>query len=306
MRPITEQRSAIKQPLDSIMGSEGNVRLLRALIEVGTPLGASDAARLAGLTPAGARKALERLLDTGFVENVGSGRTLQYGLRRREPLIRAIELLFDKERDRYESFVSSLKGALTGFTEIRMAWFSGAPVESGQPVDMSVVADAKEIDWIGDELRSLLRGIEEEYDLIVEARVFTRADAPTPGSDAVFLICMEADIGARTNQPQSHTLKEERSLLMAREVARMMRSDPSLVARAKHHLNRLMHDEQGTATHAIAEWRQLLETYSPRQLRQLLVSTSSRATRLRQSSPFFAILSEEERDRLMSSLEKTQ
>jgi hypothetical protein len=36
---------------------------------------------------------------------------------------------------------------------------------------------------------------------------------------------------------------------------------------------------------------------------QLLVSTSSRATRLRQSSPFFAVLSVEERDRLISSIE---
>ena len=59
-------------------------------------------------------------------------------------------------------------------------------------------------------------------------------------------------------------------------------------------------------TQALAEWRQLLDIYSLRQVMQLMVSTSSRANRLRQSSPFFAVLNAEERDKVLSALEETK
>lgn len=42
------------------------------------------------------------------------------------------------------------------------------------------------------------------------------------------------------------------------------------------------------ATADIAEWRQLLETYSTERIRNLLGPMSSRADRLRRISPFFA------------------
>ena len=305
MRPISKRHGFLRHPLDTIMGSEGNVRLLRVFIhETGSPLGASDLARLSEMTPAGTRKSLERLLDAGVVEAIGSGRALQYRLRSPWPLFKALALLFDSEHEQYDSFVSSLKKALAGFTEIRSAWFDDAPMGSGEPVEMCVVADAKAVDWIGEELRARLKDLEQAYDLIIEPRILTRADAPAPGPHAVFLVSMAADNGTRDPQPQLHALKDERSLRIAQKIVEMMRSDPALIARARHYLNQLLQDDQGMATHAIAEWRQILESYSPRQLRQLLVSTSSRATRLRQSSPFFAVLSPEERDRLISALEK--
>ena len=65
-----------------------------------------------------------------------------------------------------------------------------------------------------------------------------------------------------------------------------------------------MHEGQGTAARDVGEWRQLLEAYSPERLRDLLVSGTSRAQRLRQSSPFFAVLTPEERDRVLAAMEK--
>lgn len=308
MRPISQQHSAVRYPLDSILGFEAHVRLLRVFIhEADTPLGASDAARLAGLTPVGARKALERLVESGVIERVGSGRTPQYGLRGQEPVVQALGLLFTREQERYDSFVSFLQNALADMPEIRTAWLSELPMGAGEPIEINVVAEARAINWIGAELRSRLVRFEKESDLIVEVALFTRADSPTHGPHAVFLRSMEADQKPPVRQPaQSHAQTEERSLLMARAIAELIRSDPSLITRAKHHLNRLLHDDQGMATGDIAEWRQLLETYSSKRLRQLLVSHSSRANRLRQSSPFFAILTAEERDRLIASLEHRQ
>ncbi len=308
MRPISKQHSAVRYPLDSILGSEAHVRLLRVLIhEVETPLGAPDAARLAGLTPAGARKALERLLETGVIERVGGGRAPQYCLRNQEPVVQALGVLFTREHERYDSLLSSLKSALVDLPEIRTAWLGDLPVGAGEPIEISVVAETRAFGWIGDKLRSRLVGLEKELDLIIEVEVFTRADPQAPGPHAVVLLSIGADQKPKVRRsPQSHAKLEERSLLMAQKLADLIRSDPSLVIRARHHLNRLLQDDQGIAAGDIAEWRQLLDTYSPRRLRQLLVSRSSRANRLRQSSPFFAILTAEERDHLIASLEHRQ
>ena len=90
---------------------------------------------------------------------------------------------------------------------------------------------------------------------------------------------------------------------MSRGIADLIRSDPSLIRRATQHVTRLLHEGQGTANGDLVEWGQLLETYSPERMRDLLVSTTSRAERLRQSSPFFAVLTSSERDQLIAALE---
>ncbi|MDO9557787.1 MAG: hypothetical protein Q7J82_09485 [Coriobacteriia bacterium] len=267
----------------------------------------SDAARLAGLTPAGARKALARLEESGVIERVGGGRTQQYGLRRKEPITETLALLFAQEQERYDGFMSSLRQALADLHEVKSAWVESLPSPARGPVEVVVAVETKSISWIGEELRSRLGGLEKEFDLIIEVAVFTRADAPRPGPEALFLWTTEpdAELGARS-QLRMHGEAEERSLIMAQGIAELIRSDPSLIKRAMQHVNRLLHDGQGTAAGDIGEWRQLLETYSPERLRELLVSASSRAVRLRQSAPFFAVLTAEERDRLMALVERSR
>jgi hypothetical protein len=53
------------------------------------------------------------------------------------------------------------------------------------------------------------------------------------------------------------------------------------------------------------EWLDILETYSIRRLTQFLTSTGERANRLRQSNPIFAILSAEERNRILAGMKET-
>jgi hypothetical protein len=174
-----------------------------------------------------------------------------------------------------------------------------------EPVDVSAVAEGDAITWIHEELRSRLIELEKEFNLIIEVAVFTRADAPTPESDAVFLWGTDTSYKSVVRRrPQTHAEADQRSLLMAESVAELIQSDPSLIKRAVQHLNRLLQEGQGTASGDIAEWRQLLEAYSPERVRDLLVSTSSRAQRLRQSSPFFAVLTPGERDRVMAEIER--
>lgn len=299
------QRSAFRYPLDEIFGSVAHVRLLRVLVhDVEMPLGVADAARLAGLTPAGARKALERLGQSGLIERVGSGRAQKWGLKKNQAIIQALHHLFVEEHRRYEELVTGLQGAVA-LSEILSAWIERLPLGMAEPVNVSVVADGNAITWIQEELRARLIELEKEFNLIIEVAVFTRADTPTPGSDAVVL--WGADVSHQSvarRRTQTHSEAEQRSLLMAEGIAELIRSDPSLIKRAVQHLNRLLREDQGTASGDIAEWRQLLEAYSPDRVRDLLVSASSRAQRLRQSSPFFAVLTPSERDRVMAGAER--
>ena len=74
MRPIATEQNALRFPLNQLLGTQAHVRLLRILAnEVVGPITTSDAAARAGLTEAGARRALVRLAKTGFVRRVGGG-----------------------------------------------------------------------------------------------------------------------------------------------------------------------------------------------------------------------------------------
>lgn len=112
---------------------------------------------------------------------------------------------------------------------------------------------------------------------------------------------MDAAATARS-VPITHAEASARSLLMAQAIANLIRTDPTLIRRAEQHLDRLIHEGQGMATADLVEWSQLLQTYSPERVRDLLVSTSSRGERLRRSAPFMAVLTPEERDQLLGGL----
>ena len=84
------------------------------------------------------------------------------------------------------------------------------------------------------------------------------------------------------------------------KLAEAIEHDASLVYRAKELLRRMLKKEHGSATKDIEEWRDILESYSIRRLSRFLTSTTDRANRLRQSNPFFAILSPDERIRLLN------
>lgn len=305
MCPIGIQRSALRYPLDEVFGSAAHIRLIRVLIhDVETPLGVADAARLAGLTPAGARKALERLEHVGLVERVGSGRSQKWDVKRDHAFAQSLQQLFAREQERFDELTACLQQAVA-LPEVRVAWIEHLPLTTGEPLDIGVNAEVEAVPWVHDELRTRLIDVEGEFDLVIEVAVSTPADAPPPGPDAVFLWGASTGEGPGTRRsPQTHADADRRQLLMAEGVAELTRTDPSLIKRAKQHLDRLMREGQGTASGDIAEWKQLLEAYSPERVRDLLASSSSRAQRLRQSSPFFAVLTPSERDFVTAKIEK--
>ena len=304
MRPPSIQHSNLRYPLDDVLGSPALVRLMRVLVhDVTGPVGVTEAATMAGLSPVGARRALENLAQAGIATRVGTGRAQKYGLVDGNPYIATLRQLFDEEQRQYDDLVRLVRLALD-MPEVRDAWADRMPTEPGEAFSVTVVVETPAIPWIGQEIRTRLAEPEKRFNLIIELAVFTRADAPTQPEGALVLWGSGAPSATdRGPGAQGHAESSARSLRMAEAVADLIKTDASLVRRAWQHTDRLLHEGQGMADSDIREWRQLLETYSPQRVRDLLVSTSSRAERLRRSSPFFAVLTAEERDRMMKELE---
>src|SRR3972149_6177663 len=73
MRPISRLQSALRCPLNHLLGTEANVRVLRVILLSDIPIGVSEIARLAELQPSGVARVCARLEDLGVIEAVGRG-----------------------------------------------------------------------------------------------------------------------------------------------------------------------------------------------------------------------------------------
>ncbi len=302
-----ETRSSLRYPLDDILGSPGLVRLIRVLAyETKSPVSVANAAGMASLSLAGARKALKRLTDLGIAERVGTGRALKFSSKQGNPFLNLLMLLFEKENEHYQSLMITLRQIFT-IPEVFGAWINELPLGIGVPLNVQVITDTKAIGWIKEELRSLIRPTERKYDLIIELAFYTRADKPVANDKAIFLSGLDHSRRS-TLLPGGETQRssEQRSLRLAKAIVHLINLDPSLVRRAFQYTNRLLHYDQGMATKDIVEWRQLLETYSVQRICDFLVSSSSRAIRLRRSMPFLAVLTHNERDKIVAYLESEQ
>jgi DNA-binding Lrp family transcriptional regulator len=304
MRPPRIQRSNFRYPLDDVLGTPATVRLIRVLVyEVGGPVGVGDAAKRAGLSRFGTLKSLEALERLGVVTRCGTGRAIKFGPKEGNTFLSLLRELFALEQRQHEELLQELRQAVA-IPEIQDAWLRDLLGKHSHTLDLSVVAQTRSVSWMESELRTRLTRSEKRFDVIIEVCVFTRADSPKIPDDAIML--WGSGVNPDFERPagtQTHAESAERSLRMSRSIAEMIKSDPSLIRRALQHTNRLLREGQGTANSDIGEWRHLLETYSPERLRDLLVSKSSRAERLRRSSPFFPILTPDERDRVLKQME---
>ena len=93
---------------------------------------------------------------------------------------------------------------------------------------------------------------------------------------------------------KDHRLIDERSLAFDRRIAAKLRSQPALLEKARGNVTRWLETCSAGAKPALLEWQRLL-TGPYDELLALMEATDDRATRLRQSSPFCGLLTEEER-----------
>jgi hypothetical protein len=307
MRPVATDQDPLRFPLNQLLGTVADVRLLRVLAtEVVGPITASDAAERSGLTEAGARRALARLCKTGFVTRVGGGRSHQFALREADVLAEQLGSLFRSETDRYDCLLGGIRDVLEDLPEVRLSWIDAPPGRLGEPLHIGVVGTSESLSWVGDELRRRLAPLESAFELTIELHRYSRADLPKLDWDDVALLSgvrpTKGEAGDRL--PVSHADREQRALRMSHAIRRLLDRDPSLAKRAIRHLERVLEDDQGTAAHDLQEWHSILSQYSQRRLLDFIVSDTPRAQRLRQSSPFFAVLTAEERDEVVRAVEE--
>jgi hypothetical protein len=101
----------------------------------------------------------------------------------------------------------------------------------------------------------------------------------------------------------THREKDLQLNQFSHKLAAVLEKDVSLVRRAKDHIDRLLKENQGAAAKDLLEWRSIINTYPIRRLVKFLISASERAHRLRQSNPFFAVLTGDEQKQLNAEME---
>jgi DNA-binding Lrp family transcriptional regulator len=310
MRPIASEQNSLRYPLNELFGTQAHVRLLRVLAnEVDGPLTASDAAARAGLTVPGAQKALRRLFQSGFVTRIGGGRNYQYSIRLSDRLVLIALELFQTEKARYEELLDAITTTLENLTpHPQSVWIQAFPRKLGEPLALGVMHETRHLSNFIRRFRMQLNRVEQDFDLTIEVDGYTKADIPDLKAEEVTSLYgalpLPDNYGRQLHpRPLTHEESDHRMMELSRRLADVVEHDASLVRRAKEHVDRLLLKDQGLATRDIAEWRDILRLYSIPRLSRFLTSSSERANRLRQSNPFFAILSSKEKARLMSGLE---
>jgi hypothetical protein len=254
-----------------------------------------------GLTEAGARRALQRLTETGVVVRVGAGRTQLYEASRAHPLVGALSQLFEAERAWHDDLIDRLRADLGSVAEIKRAWVDELPPGPLDPLHVTVEADPRGVPRLREELRARALPIERDFDRTIELRILTPGEDLIPQSDEA--VWLAGGPQAKGTHALTHADRDERALRLSDAIATLVEKDPSLVTRTQRYLDRLLREDQGTASGDLREWREILRTYSVDRLRQFMVARNPRADRLRQSSPFFAVLDSTERDEVLDYLE---
>lgn len=324
MRRPSKRQSALRTPLNALLGAEANVRILRTLAESEIPLSASEIARCSGLGLAGVAKSTASLSDTGIVERVGSGSRSPTRLRLEHPLAEPLRDLFRRERAYFDTLLARLRATAARIDPAPLAiWIEGDVAKcedrAGDPLIIGVLAPSAAVDRAREALAGVIEPLEQEFDVTLEVRAYAPADleAMTPEEssrlvDVIPLLGIQpraalssrAARGASMASPRirSHADADARGRAFARAIADRLRTDPSLVSRARAYVTARLNAASAGEQRELREWDRILRTMSAARLRKFLIDPGERATRLRQTLPFLGVLTPEERERLASQI----
>lgn len=167
MRPPSHPQSHLQHPLSRILGNEASVRLLRVLATRGLPLSVSQLEKECGLSARGTRLALENLIRSQVVSQLGAARSRLYCMDSRHPLMGAITDLFQGEMQHWDSMLNSVREALK-VQQVTAAWYYGS-VARGEDTPASdfdlaiIVADNTAVESVTETVRLALQAIEDRH-----------------------------------------------------------------------------------------------------------------------------------------------
>ncbi len=315
MRPTKKTQEPLKTPLNQLLGSEGSIRVLRVLAGTTEPMGRATIARRAELDPAGVRRTLDGLAESGLVEVLGSGRNQAVKLRERHPMAQPIRELFEKERASYEAAVGAIRESIdTLSVPLDAVWLEDPAVRTPGIVDVGVLADGRAADRAARELGERLSelGAAIAVHFVVHPYADVEADLVEDRGHTNRLAnvtLLHGWIPWRWQRPGGGPIRSQRdldarALRLAKAVAERLPNDPAILDEARRWLTRVR--ESSGARHAavLDEWQRILENLSIGQIQALLTEDSERARELRQSLPFAEALSPAERAELMERAEE--
>ncbi len=181
MRPPSGPASILHQPLDEILGSRGNVGVLRVLCRHGGPLPVRAIADRSRLTRQGIKKVLDQLVALGIVEPVGQGHSLLYELNGEHPLAAPITELFRAETTRVDALFDLIRRTAESLRPPPLAvWLYGSAARredhAGSDLDLAVVGHPGGIDEQRAALEDALLEVAESWTIRPSIITLTPAD----------------------------------------------------------------------------------------------------------------------------------
>lgn len=321
--PRPSRQSRLRAPLNEMLGTEANVRLLRVLTLAGTSLTPGEVALRAGLGRTGVYPALAALEGTGIIEYVGVGAQRQVRFRDEHPLSGPIARLFRAEADRLDALVGQLRSLFGSLPSrhVLSAWLDGTALTDGVTEEPQLnegfltcylVAEAKALPDVTKDVQLQLPKLERRFDVNIEIVGLTRSEIATRLSPAAFrdpvllggvppvaLLDDAATKSARQLRKRVvHEFHDDSARRLAQAIALRLQHDPSRRKVALAHIRKRLRLASKQEQLELKEWLRLLSLPSS-MLQRFLVDPSPRATRLRQSLPALGLLTPSEREAVL-------
>jgi hypothetical protein len=193
-----------------------------------------------------------------------------------------------------------------------MAWINHPPDSWRDEIEVGFCCEDRLTPGEVNDIEVGLDRVGREFDVDVRVRVFGRAAlADVDWSRVVPLVGTPLADGVRepesaesedsrdTPHPQKPTLDlDPRSGAFVSALVALLEDEFSLLMRAREHLGKQLEERNPRNGADLWEWRKILDSYPLPKLLHFLQSDSPLAVRMRRSSPFPAILSDAERERM--------
>lgn len=318
MRTPRRPQSALRAPLNEMLGTEANVRLLRVLVQGDGPITAGELARRADLNRTSVYPALNVLEAAGAIVFIGTGAQRLVQFRTAHPLGAQLAALFQAEAQRVDDLVSSLRSIAA---ELRPAptsvWIEGPLLigsdRPGDAIACYVLADPAALSELMDHFVERVDALERRFDVSIDVRGTTRSELAARADseaalmqDAILLAgvppqALRPDTSrARASGLRSHEDHDVRARRLAVAIATKLKVDPGLIRLARQHVAERAKIASAGERRELQEWTRILAMPASR-LQKFLVEPGERATRLRQTLPSLDLLTPAERDAVLSS-----
>lgn len=305
------------RPLNEILGTQANVRLMRALALSTTSVTSGELASRAQLGRTTIYPALRALEGAGVIEFVGAGSQRQVQMRDRHPLAGALKELFRAEAGRFDELITALR-ELFGKPPLRpiSAWAdeTAQGAQSTDALGLYFVARPEDLEKLTDYLNLHLADVERTYDVHIAVNGLTRSELETfhrtqgrTLGDVTLLDGIPPVALLEASRPRTklalklHDEHDARSRRLALAIATKIKRDPGLIGLAADRVKRRAVKASPGERRELVEWMRLLSTMSSARLRRFILEDSQRAVRLRQSLPALNLLSPAERDAVVRS-----